>query len=110
MYVGESLKDVPWYVVFILVMILVFALCSIIAGAFTAYFGAGKSRKIGVGLIVLGLVIGILFMLPMVREPLGFVVPAGMMALIIDAAIYLLAAMVGLLIALGLFLVAIMKS
>jgi hypothetical protein len=114
MFIGEdSVNTVPWYVVFILVLILVFALCTIIAGAFTAYFGAGKSRKIGVGLIILGLIVGILFILPQIRDPLGLVNSDGwldMTGLIIEAIIYILATIVGLLIALGLFLVAIMKS
>ncbi len=39
---------------FVTVLLLTFALFLVITGAFTAYFGSGKSRKIGVGLFVGG--------------------------------------------------------
>src|SRR5256885_16864855 len=43
---------------FVTILLLTFALFLVITGAFTAYFGSGKSRKIGVGLLVGGLVVG----------------------------------------------------
>ena len=46
---------------FLTVLILVFALFMLLAGIFTAYFGSGKSRMIGVALLVIGLVAGILW-------------------------------------------------
>ena len=44
---------------FIVVLLLTFALFMLIAGIFTTYFGAGKSRKIGIALAVLGVLIGV---------------------------------------------------
>src|SRR3989441_9216256 len=44
---------------FVTILLLTFALFLVITGAFTAYFGSGKSRKIGVGLLVGGLVVGV---------------------------------------------------
>jgi hypothetical protein len=46
---------------FLTVLILVFALFMLLAGIFTAYFGSGKSRMIGVALLVIGLVVGVLW-------------------------------------------------
>ncbi|MGH8311553.1 MAG: hypothetical protein ACRETX_17385 [Steroidobacteraceae bacterium] len=38
-----------------------FALFTLAAGLFTAYFGAGKSRRIGFGLVIVGLLAGFVF-------------------------------------------------
>src|SRR5580700_8039197 len=43
----------------ITIFLLIFALFLILAGLFTAYFGSGKSRTIGVVLLVVGLVVGL---------------------------------------------------
>ena len=43
---------------FLGMMTLVFAIASIIAGIFTAYFGSGKSRAVGAILIIIGLIVG----------------------------------------------------
>jgi hypothetical protein len=96
---------------FLSILVLAFGIFSMIAGAFTAYFGTGRSRSIGGALIILG-VIGFIILLwfmgmfgasvgrPLVWET-GMVV-AGFVAVI--------GALVGALVALGIFLVAIMKS
>lgn len=93
---------------FVTVLLLVFALFMIITGAFTAYFGSGKSRKIGAGLLVGGLVIGLIW---------GFLCSQGMpleavplVDLIIQSIGVLLFAIIGAAAAIGLFLLAIMKS
>src|SRR5438093_477282 len=46
---------------FVTILLLTFSLFLVITGAFTAYFGSGKSRKIGVGLLVGGLIVGVLW-------------------------------------------------
>ena len=56
-----SALDVFTVMNFVTVLLLTFALFLVITGAFTAYFGSGKSRTIGVALLVVGLVVGILF-------------------------------------------------
>jgi hypothetical protein len=95
---------------FITVLILTFALFTMIAGIFTAYFGAGKSRKIGGVLIVLALVVGLVYTLPPIRETTGIAHGIDISSIVIDAAIILIAALIGIVIALLLFLGAIMKS
>ena len=47
---------------FLSMMTLVFAIASIIAGIFTAYFGSGKSRAVGAILIIIGLIVGVIFL------------------------------------------------
>jgi hypothetical protein len=95
---------------FVTVLIMTFALFTFLAGIFTAYFGAGKSRKIGGVLIVLALVVGIVYALPPIREVTGIALGVDISAIVIDALIILIAAIIGAVIALLLFLGAIMKS
>lgn len=100
--------------IFVTILLLTFALFLLITGAFTAYFGSGKSRKIGAGLLVGGLVVGIVWgyaagpanwiemMVNGVREPL--------LDVIVQSIGVVLAAVIGAAAAIGLFLLAIMKS
>lgn len=93
---------------FLTVLILVFALFMLLAGIFTAYFGSGKSRMIGVALLVIGLVVGIIWVV------LGIdsvdVINVDLSKVIWDAFTFILAGLLGALAAIGVFLVAIMKS
>src|SRR5437016_14498398 len=49
------------WLTFLTILFLTFSLFLVITGAFTAYFGSGKSRKIGVGLLVVGVIVGTLW-------------------------------------------------
>ena len=94
---------------FLTLLLLVFSLLLFIAGVFTAYFGSGKSRKIGAGLLVLGLIIGIIIVYIFSSYgPLDGDV--NVTDVIVQTIGVLLAAMIGAGIAIGLFLLAIMKS
>ena len=94
---------------FLTVLLLVFSLLLLIAGVFTAYFGSGKSRKIGAGLLVIGLVIGIVVTFVFSNYgPLDDVVR--ITEVISQSIAVILAAVIGAAIAVGLFLLAIMKS
>jgi len=96
---------------FITILLLSFSLVLLIAGAFTAYFGSGKSRKIGAGLLVGGLAIGIVWiLLVMTGGPLDTLLTAGVLNVILQAVVILIAAFIGAGAAIGLFLLAIMKS
>jgi len=105
--VGTSLNVGGWQ--FLTIFLLVFSLFMILAGVFTAYFGSGKSRTVGVGLLVAGIVIGLLS---------GYSYHAGWLgvkhgelgALVWEAFLVIVAAVIGALVAVGIFLVAIMKS
>lgn len=93
---------------FLTVLILVFALFMLLAGIFTAYFGSGKSRMIGVALLVIGLVVGILWVI-MGLDSVD-IIPVDLSKVIWDAFLFILAGVLGALAAIGVFLVAIMKS
>jgi hypothetical protein len=54
--------EVNYIAQFLSMLTLVFAIASIIAGIFTAYFGSGKSRAVGGVLIVIGLLVFVIFM------------------------------------------------
>ena len=101
---------IEWYHYLLSMLMLVFAIASIIAGIFTAYFGSGKSRAVGAILIVIGLIVGLLFLwfngvIPALGMP--FINLAGTTGSGISSVV---GAIIGALIALGIFLVAIMKA
>ena len=91
---------------FVTILLLTFALFLVITGAFTAYFGSGKSRKIGVGLLVGGLVVGVLW--AWYSGPFSSTV--NLVNIIVESIGVILAAVIGAAAAIGLFLLAIMKS
>ena len=93
---------------FLTVIILVFALFMLLAGVFTAYFGSGKSRMIGVILIVIGLVVGIVWVV-MGLDSVD-VIDVNLSKVVWDAFLYILAGVIGAIAAIGVFLLAIMKS
>ena len=94
---------------FLTVLLMVFALVMVLAGVFTAYFGSGKSRMIGVILLVLGLVVGILWSL-LTWDPVMNVIDVNLKDVVWSAFQYILAALIGILAAVGIFLLAIMKA
>ncbi len=95
--------------VFISILLLSFGIILILAGIFTAYFGSGKSRSIGIGLIAVGVLAGLMVVL-MFYYDIGVPNELELWEMIKNALIYIGAAIVGTLIAIGVFLVAIMKS
>jgi hypothetical protein len=98
---------------FLGMLMLVFALASIIAGIFTAYFGSGKSRAVGAILIIIGLIVFVIFLYgagilsSLMGEPTGLLNLRGS---IVNGVVAVVGAIVGALIALGIFLMAIMKA
>ena len=91
---------------FLTILLLTFALFLVITGAFTAYFGSGKSRKIGVGLLIGGLIVGLLW--GWYAGPAA--VTVDLIGIIVQSIGVILAAIIGAAAAVGLFLLAIMKS
>ncbi|HEY7588875.1 MAG TPA: hypothetical protein VIB49_09065 [Thermoplasmata archaeon] len=93
---------------FVTILLLTFALFLVITGAFTAYFGSGKSRKIGAGLLVGGLIVGLIWALGV--GPYNFILDVDLGTVILQSIGVILAAVIGAAAAIGLFLLAIMKS
>jgi len=98
---------------FLSMLTLVFAIASFIAGIFTAYFGSGKSRAVGGVLIIIGILVLIIFMYGagwlegMVGMPEGILLFKNT---VLQGIVAILGAIVGAGIALGIFLMAIMKA
>ena len=98
---------------FLGMLLLVFAIASVIAGIFTAYFGSGRSKAIGIVLILIGLIVGIIFLwgAGLLSAVLG--VPPAIIDLantVTNGVASVIGAIIGALLALGIFLVAIMKA
>ncbi len=100
--------------IFLTILLLTFALFLLITGAFTAYFGSGKSRKIGAGLLVGGLVVGILWAFAVGPGNWVTIMVNGaeehLVDVIVESVVVIIAAVIGAAAAIGLFLLAIMKS
>lgn len=91
-------------------LLITFGVFSLAAGGFTAYFGAGKSRKIGAALLALGVVILLLVMMMFLYD-IGVDPNVKLWSdIVYPALIHLIGAAVGAGVALVVFLVAIMKS
>lgn len=90
---------------YLTVFLLTMGLVLLLAGIFTAYFGTGRSRVIGAILLVLGLLIGVLG---------GFYYykmnPGHLLELIKSALLMLFSAIGGAVVAIVVFLAAIMKA
>jgi hypothetical protein len=102
MMATDALNVGAWQ--FVTILLLIFGLFLILAGLFTAYFGSGKSRTIGVVLLVVGAVVGILMAYSYSH------VVHGLVSLVWVAFLVIIAAVIGALAAIAIFLVAIMKS
>lgn len=94
---------------FVSMLLLIFALGSIIAGIFTVYFGSGRSRAIGSILFLIGIIVALIFYNYSTSSPLWGeamwdweTVKNGIASLI--------GGIIGALIALGVFLAGIMKA
>ena len=98
---------------FLSMLTLVFAIASILAGLFTAYFGSGKSRAVGGILVIIGLLVFVIFLYGagLLEGFMG--APSGILnfhGTIIQGIVAIIGAIVGAAAALGIFLLAIMKA
>ena len=98
---------------FLSMLMLVFAVASIIAGIFTAYFGSGKSRAVGAILIIIGLIVGVIFLWGAGLFGSFMSAPPALISfqgVVLNGFVAVIGAIIGALIALGIFLLAIMKA
>jgi len=96
---------------FLSMLMLVFAITSVIAGLFTAYFGSGKSKAVGALLIILGLLVFILFLWGAGVLQIGAVPDLiDFTGVVINGIVAVAGALLGALIALGIFLLTILKT
>ena len=95
---------------FLTIVVLVFALAMVVAGVFTAYFGSGKSRTVGLVLLLVGLVVGIVWVYLVGWSNIALFSDIAAWDVVYAAALNLIAALIGAAAAVGIFLVAVMKS
>jgi len=96
---------------FLSMLTLVFAIASVIAGIFTVYFGSGKSKAVGAILILGGILVFILFLWGAGVVKIG-IVPDLMdfAGVVINGIVAVAGALLGVLLALGIFLLMILKT
>jgi len=95
---------------FLTIVILVFSLVMIVAGIFSAYFGAGKNRVYGGIILAVGLIVGVVWIYLVQFSDIEPFCNVMAWDVIYFAIINLLAVLIGALIAIGIFLVVVLKS
>lgn len=95
---------------FLTVAIIAFAIVIILAGLFTAYFGTGKSRTAGCIMLIVGLVVGALWAYLCGYSDVEVFADVAMWDVFLTALINLLGVLIGAIVAVVIFLVAVMKS
>ncbi len=88
------------------VILFIFSLSFLILGAFTAYFGSGKSRIAGIGMLLVGLIIGVFYTWYIHVNKPGYFTNY----ILLPGLLYIGGTIIGLIIALGLFILIIMKT
>jgi hypothetical protein len=94
------------------ILLLSFGLFTLLSGVFTAYFGAGKSRKIGLGLTIIGL-LAVIILAGFTWGGVAALSTLGVhwdSKVVLEGIVAVIAAGVGAFLALSLFLVSIMKA
>lgn len=100
---------------FLSMLTLVFAVASILAGLFTAYFGSGKSRAVGGILVIIGLLVFVIFLYGagLLEGFMGAPTSGSLLdftGTIVQGIVAIVGAIVGAAVALVIFLLAIMKA
>ena len=96
---------------FLTVVILAFSIVMVMAGLFTAYFGTGKSRTAGIIMLVVGIVVGILWVFlchGFGSDPI--IDNVDVWEVFWSAFVDMIGVLIGAIIAVAIFLVAVLKS
>ena len=97
------------YMKFLMVILLTLGLGLFLSGLFTAYFGRGKSRMVGLALTVIGILFWVVTYV-MNMQNILFGESFKFMDTLMTAIMYVGGFVIGAIIAVGIFLVAIMKT
>lgn len=95
---------------FLHVIIVAFAIVMILAGLFTTYFGSGRGRTIGLLILVVGIVVGAVWIWLGAFSKIEPFYAADFWDVIWQALVDLIGIVIGALVAVGIFLVGVMKS
>lgn len=96
---------------FLTLVVFAFALVMIVAGIFSAYFGSGKSKAAGGAMAIVGLIVGLVWAY-LLSDGSGFeyLTQIDAFDLVYDAILSLIGILIGALVAVGIFLVVVLKS
>ena len=86
---------------FLTLVVFAFALVMLVAGIFAAYFGSGKSKAAGGAMAIIGLIVGIVW---------AYFCDVNTWDTVYVAIISLIGILIGALVAVGIFLVVVLKS
>lgn len=95
---------------FITIVIFVFALVMMIAGIFSAYFGAGKNRAYGAVIFLVGIIVFAIWAYLVGFSDVEPFCSVAAWDTMYDALINMIAVLIGALVAVGIFLVVVLKS
>ncbi len=95
---------------FLTLVVFAFALVMLVAGLFSAYFGSGKSRVAGIAMALIGLILGIVWAYLVGDSGISPFTEVDAWDVVYNAIIDLLGIVIGALIAVGIFLVVVLKS
>lgn len=95
---------------FLTLIIIVFSIVMLLAGLFSAYFGKGKNRAYGILVAVIGLVVGLIWLYLCKWSGIEPFCNVGLWDIVYNAIVYLIGILIGALIAVGIFLVTVLKS
>lgn len=95
---------------FLTIIVFVFSIVLLIAGIFSAYFGSGKSRTYGMIMLVVGIVVLVLWTYLVGYSDIALFNDVAAWDVMYNTLISLIAVLVGALVAVGIFLVAVLKS
>lgn len=95
---------------FLTIVVFVFALVLLVAGIFSAYFGSGKSRMAGIAMTVAGLIAGVVWAYLVGYSDIAIFRDVAAWDVMYNAIISLVAVLIGALVAVGIFLVVVLKS
>ena len=95
---------------FLTVVIIAFSAITVLAGIFTAYFGTGKSRTVGLILLLIGVVIGAVWIFLCGYSDVDIFKDVYLKDVFLTALVNFAGILVGAIVGVGLFLIAVMKS
>jgi hypothetical protein len=95
---------------FLTIVMFVFSIVLLIAGIFSAYFGSGKSRTYGAIMLAVGAVVLVLWAYLVGYSDIALFSDVAAWDVMYNTLISLIAVLIGALVAVGIFLVAVLKS
>ena len=95
---------------FLTLIVLAFALGILLAGVFSAFFGSGKSRAYGGVMAIIGLVVGVVWVYLTGFSDISPFYEVYTWDVIYNAILNLVGILIGALVAVGIFLVVVLKS